>query len=125
MFLYRTPFVVQAALDILPLNPKLAADITVAPANFTLPVVQSTSLPIVHPPIANDVPVATPNAGVINEGFVCITATVPVPVNVYSPNTPALSYNMRVVVPLVIAVVPTTKLELPPPLLPHENRSVD
>ena len=61
---------------------------------------------------------------VTNVGDVCIAATVPVPVSVYSPTTPALSYRMRVDVPEVIVVVPIIRapgavhvmgLEPPPP----------
>lgn len=36
--------------------------------------------------------------------------TLPVPVITYSPSTPALSNNTRVVVPLTIDVVPTVRL---------------
>src|SRR5690349_21876675 len=47
---------------------------------------------------------------VMKRGEVCIATTVPEPVRVYSPNTPALSYRMQVVVPLFITVVPTVRL---------------
>ena len=45
--------------------------------------------------------------GVVKAGEVCMATTVPVPVSVYSPTTPALSYRILVVVPLVMVVVPT------------------
>ena len=46
-----------------------------------MPVTANAFVPIVAPPRANEVPVATPNAGVMREGDVCMTETVPVPVN--------------------------------------------
>ena len=46
----------------------------------TLPVVANALVPMVAPPSASDVPVATPKTGVISVGVFCITATVPVPV---------------------------------------------
>jgi hypothetical protein len=51
------------------------------------------------------VAVAAPSVGVVNTGEVVI-ATLPEPLTVYSPTTPALSYKTFVVVPEVITVVP-------------------
>lgn len=68
---------------------------------------------IVRPLI--DVAVAAPRIGVTNvDEFVM--ATLPVPLIAYSPATPALSNNTRVVVPPEIVVLPIVIVELPPPL---------
>ena len=63
--------------------------------------------PIVAPPKANEVPLAVPRTGVVSDGEFCIATTVPLPVRVYSPKTPALSYKILVVVPPVIVEEPT------------------
>lgn len=49
---------------------------------------------------------ATPRVGVTRVGDVART-TPPVPVTVFSPNTPELSYKMRPLVPPLTVVVPT------------------
>ena len=48
--------------------------------NNEVPVAANALVPIVAPPSASDVPVATPNTGVVSVGVFCITATVPEPV---------------------------------------------
>jgi hypothetical protein len=55
-----------------------------------------------------------PRLGVVKTGEVVI-ATLPVPLTVYSPSTPALLKSTFVSVPDVIAVVPTTRELLPVP----------
>jgi hypothetical protein len=71
--------------------PVPVAPVEVTPSKSKWPVTARPFVPIVAPPIAKEVAVATPKAGVIRLGEVCIATTVPVPVSVYSPKTPALS----------------------------------
>ena len=47
-----------------------------------------------------------------------LSTALPVPVTAYSPTTPALLYNTRVFVPLVIVVVP---MVIPPPAAPQDS----
>ena len=60
--------------------PLAGAAIVTLLLNNEVPVAANALVPIVAPPSASDVPVATPNTGVVSVGVFCITATVPEPV---------------------------------------------
>lgn len=63
-----------------------------------------------------DVADATPSVGVVNDGDV-VMATLPDPLIVYSPSTPALSYRTLVLEPEVIVDVPTVNPAAPDELM--------
>ena len=93
--------------------PRKFADVGVA-RNVATPVPRPLTPVLIGKPVAF---VRTPDAGVPSAGVtkvgLVVMATLPVPLIAYSPITPALSKRTRVVVPLVIGVVPTVKLEMP------------
>src|ERR1039458_7356192 len=60
------PLVVHAAADIFPPRPNDPPTIKVVPARFVVPLTAKALLPMVAPPIARDVPAATPRTGVTN-----------------------------------------------------------
>lgn len=77
----------------------------------TVPAVKPAAVPVAFVRTAAD---GVPKLGVVKAQLV-VRHTLPVPLTEYSPTTPALSNNTRVVVPPLTVVEPIVIAELPPP----------